>query len=352
MTLSFTLLILLASFASALVLTHLVRRYALARSILDHPNARSLHEQPTPRGGGLAIAATFVLGGVVLGAMGMIPTGVVIALGGGGSLVALVGWLDDRRDLGPVARFSAHMAAAAWALGWLGGIDRLQLAGYSMHLGLAGDILALIGIVWWINLYNFMDGIDGIAGGQALTVAGAAALLMALTTADAIGLLPVLLAGAAAGFLIFNWAPARIFMGDAGSGFLGFVFAILAIASERAGALPIVYWVLLSGVFIFDSTVTLIRRVLHGEIWYEAHRSHAYQRIVALGYSHARVAGGVLAINFLICAILALAVLGWLHVGLAAAIELAGLTAAYLLVENARPMRARPAKTAAETGHA
>lgn len=343
MTLFATVLMLLVTFASALLLTFLVRRYALARSILDLPNERSLHTVPIPRGGGLAIAATFVLGVVVLGFLAIIPVNVATALSGGGLLVALIGWIDDGHGLRPVVRVAAHTTAAVWALVWLGGVNQVQLGGYTLDFGVAGTVAAVLGIVWWINLYNFMDGIDGIAAGQALTVGAGAALLIALTRADAIGSLPILLAAAAAGFLIFNWEPARVFMGDTGSGFLGFAFAALAIASERAGTLPIVYWVLLSGVFIFDSTVTLIRRVIQREPWYAAHRNHAYQRLVALGYSHARVAGGVLAANAIIFVIVALAATGRVHIGIAAATEIVGLTAAYLLVESAFPMASRRA---------
>jgi Fuc2NAc and GlcNAc transferase len=338
MTLSSGVLVLLASFASALALTVLVRRYAQRRAILDVPNDRSLHVKPTPRGGGLAIAATFVLGIIALAGMSLVPLNLAVALTGGGLLVALIGWVDDRDNLRPVVRIAAHTAAAAWALLWLGGIGRFELGGYVLESGAVIHVVTVIGIVWWTNLYNFMDGIDGIAGGQAVTVGLGAAGLIALTSASVSGLLPLVVAGAAAGFLVLNWAPARIFMGDTGSGFLGFTFAVLAIASEGAASLPLVYWVLLSGIFVFDSTVTLVRRVVRGQVWYAPHRSHAYQRLVAMGYSHARVAGGVVGFNVLMWGVLALAVSGWLHLGVAAAIELVALTVAYLLVESASPM--------------
>lgn len=333
----------LVPFALALALTPLARRYALARSILDVPNPRSLHSAPVPRGGGLAIVATFALGIVILGSIGLVPVRLAIALVGGGLIVALIGWLDDRSGLRPLVRIAAHSISAVWALGWLGGVDQLQFGGHTLQPGAVMNVLAAVGIVWWTNLYNFMDGIDGIAAGQAVTVGAGAALLTLVSGASSVGFLPLVLAGAAGGFLPFNWAPARIFMGDSGSGYLGFAFAVLALGSERSGGLPALYWVMLSGVFIFDSTITLIRRAAQGQVWYAAHRSHAYQRLVAVGHSHARVAGGVMAVNVCIIATLALAVAGVVNIGVVAAIEILALTIGYLLVEAASPMTRNPA---------
>jgi Fuc2NAc and GlcNAc transferase len=337
-TLTLVIVVLLVSSVASVGLTRMVRSYARAHAVLDVPNDRSLHAEPTPRGGGLAIAATFLVGATVLSISGLVSGDVVVALLGGGAMVVVVGWIDDRRGLPAFARVAAHAAAAAWALMWLGGVDRLQLGDHVLNLGAAGSLGAVVGIVWWINLYNFMDGIDGIAGGHALTVGIGAAVLMTAMHGSAFAILPVLLAGAAAGFLVLNWEPASVFMGDAGSGFLGFAFAVLAVASERAGALPIAYWVLLSGVFVFDSTVTLLRRVLRGESWYTAHRRHAYQRLVSLGYPHASVAGGVVLINVLICVLLLLVIRGFVPFALAAVIEIIALTVCYVLVERASPM--------------
>jgi Fuc2NAc and GlcNAc transferase len=330
-------LLFIVAFSFAAVLTYVVKRYAMTRSILDHPNARSLHDLPTPRGGGLAIAATFLLGAVMLSIVGLIPVRLVVALAGGG-LVTVVGWLDDRGGISAKIRFAAHTAAAVWALAWLGGLPPLAFGDHVLRLGWIGNLVAVLGIIWWINLYNFMDGIDGLAGSQAVTVAGAVALLMMIQTQSSWAILPVLLSAAAAGFLVFNWPPARIFMGDAGSGFLGFTFAVLAIGSELATVLPAIYWVLLSGVFILDSTLTLARRFLHGETWYEAHRSHAYQRFVVMGHSHKRVTSAVIALNLTIAVVLLLGSQKILSFGLAAAIVLAELGLYYLVIELLRPM--------------
>jgi Fuc2NAc and GlcNAc transferase len=328
--------------AAALGLTSAVRQYALERSIIDVPNDRSLHEQPVPRGGGLAIVITFLAGLLVVTLVGAVPAAWTLALGGGGTAVAFIGWLDDRRGVSRRTRAFVHFAAAAWALWWLGGLPAVTFGTVEIQLPVIGSLLAAVGIVWWINLYNFMDGIDGLAGGQAVTVAAAAGVLILLGGVGPDAAAPAfLLAGAAAGFLALNWSPARIFMGDVGSGFLGFAFATLAVATENAGALPLLVWLLLSGVFLFDSTVTLLRRALRGERWYEAHRTHAYQRLVAAGHSHATVTIGVLVINaVLVIAAYFVAREGNAAAAAAAAVALLG--GIYLWIEHVEPMPPAP----------
>jgi Fuc2NAc and GlcNAc transferase len=334
-------LLFFASAAASLILTHLVGRYAVARSIIDVPNDRSLHEKPVPRGGGVAVAAIVLAGMVLLTIFVNLPATWTIAVVGGGAPIALVGWLDDRQHVSRRrVRALVHCAGAAWALWWLGGLPALSLGSFTLVMPVVGTILAVIGIVWWTNLYNFMDGIDGLAGGQAVTVAAAAGVIMLLTGADPVLSLPTfLLAGAAAGFLVLNWSPARIFMGDVGSGFIGFVFATLAIATENAGVLPLIVWVLLSGVFLFDSTVTLLRRVLRGEQWYDAHRVHAYQRLVTAGRSHAAVTTSMLLVNAVL-AIAAYYVASEGNVAAASAMAVALLAGLYLWVEHLQTMQA------------
>jgi Fuc2NAc and GlcNAc transferase len=338
-------LLFVAAAAASLLLTHVVRRYAVVRSIIDVPNGRSLHDRPVPRGGGLAVVATVLSGMVLLTVFGSLPVTWTIAVVGGGGAVALVGWLDDRRHVtSRRVRGLVHFAGAAWALWWLGGLPELSLGSFVLALPVVGTLLAATGIVWWTNLYNFMDGVDGLAGAQAVTVAGAAGVLMLLTDADLVMALPAfLLAGAAAGFLVLNWSPARIFMGDVGSGFIGFVFATFAIATENAGALPLLVWVLLSGVFLFDTTVTLLRRALRGEQWYRAHRVHAYQRLVTAGRSHAAVTVGILVVNAVLAAA-AYHVASDGNAAAATALAVTLLAGLYLWVERLQPMPAPPHK--------
>jgi Fuc2NAc and GlcNAc transferase len=309
-------------------LTGWVRWVALQRTWLDVPNARSSHSVPTPRGGGLAIVAV-TLGGVALGwALGIVPTRAAAGMLGGGTLVALAGWIDDRRHLTPLARAAAQCLAAVWVLAWLGWLPSLWVGAGSSPLGWAGAVIGVLVVMWSVNLFNFMDGIDGIAGAEALVV-GAAGTALAFWRHDpALAFVSAVMAGAALGFLRWNWAPARIFMGDVGSGFLGFMFAALALMGERQGSVPLLAWILLGGVFVFDATVTLHRRMLRGERWHAPHRTHAYQRAVDGGLTHAQVAGGVLVLDLGLAALAWLALardgtLGW--TGLVAAVTLAAL---------------------------
>ena len=317
-----------------------VRLYALDR-LLDIPNERSSHSSPTPRGGGLAIAFT-ALGGIILAAMWKwIDWNLAIALTGGGSMIAAVGWIDDHRDLPALVRFAVQFLSAAWAMFWLGGLPGLTVGSTQLSLGIAGIPLGVIGIVWAINLYNFVDGIDGLAAGEAVTTGMIGGLILLAMGHYGLAMVSLLIAAANAGFLPLNWAPAKLFMGDVGSGMLGYLFAVLAIASENAGAVPLLIWVLLLGAFVFDATVTLCRRIAHGERWYHAHHSHAYQRMVQAGRSHAQVSSMILAINFVLAA---LAIVAWLRptffmVAIGAGALL--LSIIYLSVERIRPMHAR-----------
>ena len=339
-----TTLVLLVAAAAALSWagTGLARRYALARNVLDVPTHRSSHAAPTPRGGGMAVVAVFLAGTAALAGLGVVSGGTALALAGGGAVVAGVGWMDDHGGLPARWRALAHFAAAAWAVFWLGGMPALDFGLARVHVGGLGAVLAVLGIVWVINLYNFMDGIDGIAGGQALVAGVAAGAMLWAAGEPGLAALSFVVAAASGGFLAWNWAPAKIFMGDVGSGVLGFVFATLAVASERAEAVPLFGWILMLGVFVFDATVTLVRRVGRRERFYEAHRSHAYQRAVQAGWSHARVSASVLAVSV---ALSALAALGWLRPPLLVPAFLAGavfLAVLYLRVERVRPMYPGP----------
>ncbi|HEU0298440.1 MAG TPA: glycosyltransferase family 4 protein [Longimicrobium sp.] len=327
-----------AALAAGWLGTGLVRRYALEK-LMDVPNERSSHDVPTPRGGGMAIVLTALAAVAALAWLHVLPVRAAAALGGGGLIVAAIGWKDDHGGVGAPARALVHFAAAAWAAGWLGGLPSVSLGREALYLGPFGAVLAVVGIVWMTNLYNFMDGIDGIAGGEAVTAGTIGGALLLAAGEPGLAAAAFALAGASAGFLIWNWAPARIFMGDVGSGFLGFAFATLAVASERAGAVPLLAWVLLLGVFVFDATATLLRRARAGERWHQAHRSHAYQRAVQAGLPHARVSGAVIAINLVLGALAAAAWRRpeWLAPAFAAGVVL--LAALYLRVERLNPMR-------------
>jgi Fuc2NAc and GlcNAc transferase len=202
-----------------------------------------------------------------------------------------------------------HFVAAAIAVSALGGLPTLPVFGTDISLGLFGGVLAVVYLVWLLNLFNFMDGIDGISGAEVVSVCSAAAFLIHRTTHDYnVASLPLALAAATLGFLVFNWPPAKIFMGDVGSGFVGFIIGIFSlIAADSVGSLGWV-WITLLGVFIVDATVTLIGRLVRKQKPHVAHRSHAFQHLALRFGSHKPVTIGVLGINLLWLFPIALAV--------------------------------------------
>lgn len=316
MTPWFLLCLALAALCSAAILTSWVRQYALRTRMMDIPNNRSSHSVATPRGGGLSLVLVFSVAVVGLALTEQLPLPLAMALGPGGVLVAAIGYLDDHRDVPARWRLLVHGLAAAWALWWLGGLPSLSLFGVAVEPGWLGLPLGLLFIAWLLNLYNFMDGIDGLAGAEAVSVALAAALLLWLGGAPAKAGIMVLLAAAALGFLLWNWPPARIFMGDVGSAYLGYVFAVLALGLAPE-LLNLWAWLILLGVFIVDASLTLVRRMLRGDRVHQPHRSHAYQYAARRWNSHAAVTTTVVAINLLWLLPLAWAAMHWPHWGAA-----------------------------------
>ena len=278
-------------------LTTRVRRYALAVRLFDHPNERSSHTVPTPRGGGLAIVCSFVALVIALGATGTLDPPLIAALLGGGLLVALVGFLDDRAALPARWRFLAHSGASLGSLWLIGGIPPVPAFGFDLALGWFGLALAAVYLVWMVNLYNFMDGIDAIAGIEAITASLGGAMCWWMATATPQWPVVVVFAACVAGFLYWNYPPAKIFMGDAGSGFIGMVLAIFSLWTAQQATQVFWCWFILLGCFMVDATTTLIRRVRRGEKFHEAHRSHAYQYASRIHRSHKVVSLAVAAIN-------------------------------------------------------
>lgn len=290
----------LSALLLALAGTGLMRRYALARRLLDVPNARSSHTQSTPRGGGAAIVLGFVVAVLTWLPAGGWQPGLVVAVLPAVLAVAAVGFWDDHRHLPARLRLLVHFVAVAWSMHWLGGDLALPWpSGVSLSTWPV-QLLALLGLVWLLNLFNFMDGIDGIAASEAAFVAIGGAVLASWSGQGAVALAFAALAGAALGFLPWNWPPAKIFMGDVGSGFLGAALGILGYAAALDDPATVWAWPILLGVFVVDATLTLGRRLLRRERVHQAHRSHAYQW-AARRWGHRRVTLVVAAIN-----------LGWL----------------------------------------
>lgn len=293
------------------------RRWSVRRDVLDIPNHRSSHSVPTPRGGGIAIAI-LALGVYILAGVSN-PTYFSWALFVGAVIVSTVSLIDDFYSLSFVWRLVAHSIAAAaviFELGYISVID-LPLTEIDLNLGIYGAAITFIWIVWIINAYNFMDGIDGIASVQALVAAGGWAITGLWLGNWVYGVFSLAIFSATLGFLLHNWQPAKIFMGDIGSAFLGFVFAVLPLtfssASDGAGKKMPVLGVAFLWLFLFDSVVTFIRRLFKGQKVWTPHREHFYQRMVISGYSHAFISKmyGMIASIIATAALLAFSVNGF-----------------------------------------
>ncbi|TRZ50145.1 glycosyltransferase family 4 protein [bacterium] len=264
------------------------RRWASGR-MLDIPNARSSHTQPTPRGGGLGIVI-----GVLIGAWSLylaqilgMPFREIVALSLGGGLMALVGWLDDIYRLPYQIRLVVQAISSAIILIEIGYFHAITVPFVGdIHLYSIGIPFALLWIMGLTNAYNFMDGIDGIAGGQALIAGLGWAIIGYMSGEVFVGLIGLLLAATNLGFLFHNWPSARIFMGDVGSAFIGFILAVLPIMAGQKDPRFMIAGFLMVWPFIFDTSFTLVRRMIKKENIFEAHRSHIYQRLVIAGYSH------------------------------------------------------------------
>ncbi len=329
----------LLAFLTSFCAVSVIREIAVKGRLLDIPNERSSHSFPIPRGGGVAIVI------ICLAAAGfqaftsqkwtearLYPVAAAIIAG--------VSFLDDLYDIRSRTRFFFHALAACLIVYGLGTSNVLQLnfGGEFISASCSGFIV-LFWIVGLTNAFNFMDGIDGIAGGQALVAGFGWFVIGTLNGLYFIPLLGLTIGFASLGFLLHNWQPARVFMGDVGSTFLGFTFAAVTVfaAGERLDLC--VPGVLLVWPFVFDSTFTLLRRLLRGENIFEAHRSHLYQRLVISGISHARVSSLYMAYS---AAGLMLGVLwsvGFQGSGLASAVLVPALAVSLLLFVRYRERR-------------
>jgi len=282
----------LAALATAALLTRGLIDWTVARGIIDTPNARSSHTRSTPRGGGLSIV---IVVAAVAGVIAAIRPDELLRIGGAivpALAIAAVSWLDDVHTLRNRTRFVVHLAAAVAAVAVLGPVTRVDLGSLGMvRFGPLAWPLTLLWIVGLTNAFNFMDGSDGIAGITAAAAAAGIAAAAAACGAGPVAVIAAACAGASLGFLTSNWQPARIFMGDVGSAFCGFLLAVLPLA-VRADAVPEVLPVAALALwpFIFDTSLTLLRRLRAGENIFQAHRSHLYQRLVIAGWSHRGVA--------------------------------------------------------------
>lgn len=286
--------ILIVIFLIGALLTYFVRSLALRNKIMDVPNERSSHTVPTPRGGGVAIAILWYLGLVFFYFENKIDESLFFALGSG-IILSIVSFIDDMKNLSPKIRIAAHLVSAIFALYALGGARIIDLGFVQFENVYIISFLAIPFIIWFINLFNFLDGIDGYLGMEGVFV------FLSLYVFTGNELLLVLVA-VILGFLIWNWPlpKAKIFCGDVGSTLIGFNVAVFAIYFQNTNQISLFIPLILSSLFWFDATLTLFRRWKNREKLSEAHRKHSYQRMVRSGFSHAKTVYFAVGINLLL----------------------------------------------------
>tara|TARA_R110002033_G_scaffold135_1_gene1478 strand:- start:13575 stop:14537 length:963 start_codon:yes stop_codon:yes gene_type:complete len=279
-------------FSLSFILTYLIKEYAIKKSLIAHVNERSSHTTPTPHGGGIAIAITWFIGLIYLYFTKQIDQTLFYALLFG-IIISVVSFFDDLFELSAKLRLIVQSLVSLFGLYILGGLGSLDFGLFSIDNQIFTNIFAFFMIIWFINLYNFLDGIDGYAGSEALFLALAGFALFG-------GNHFLVLAVAVLGFLIWNWHKAKIFMGDVGSTLLGYNIAVFTIYYANEESTNFWIWIILFGVFWFDATLTLYRRKKNGEKLSQAHKKHAYQRLTQSGWSHSKVVIVSIFINILL----------------------------------------------------
>lgn len=283
--------ILIIVFLVSFFVTYIYKNWAIKRSILDTPNKRTSHKKAVPRGGGIAIVIVFYAGLLFLFYKGEVENKLFLALLPG-ILLAIIGFIDDFKTLSPAIRFALQFVCAGISLYMLGGF---QLGSHE-SLYWVWSLLAFFGLVWFINLFNFLDGSDGYASMEAITMS----LAMFYFTQSK---LLLLLSFTVCGFLCWNWPKAKLFMGDAGSTVLGFILAVLGIYFNNNNTMDIGIWILLAMLFWFDASVTLVRRILNREKLSQGHNKHMVHRFILSGYSHLLTLLAGIVINIVLMAI-------------------------------------------------
>ncbi|NKB31599.1 MAG: glycosyl transferase [Pseudomonadales bacterium] len=283
-------------FLAAILITWLLQKKAARLRLLDAPIARSAHSNPTPKGGGLSIFLLVGIATIYFYLNGDIPLTEFLALTAA-FVIGLLGLIDDLVSLRLRWRLPVQFLAACWVVYWLGGVAPIDFALFVLSNPLMLSAMGVFALIWLLNLYNFMDGIDGIATTELIFVNVMSLFLVINSSDQVVSLLSAILLAAGAGFLVWNWAPAKIFLGDVGSSFIGFILGILALLTMQHESLTVWTWFILLGVFVVDATVTLAVRCVNGQSWYEGHASHAYQNAARRYKSHAKVTIRVVVIN-------------------------------------------------------
>jgi Fuc2NAc and GlcNAc transferase len=329
-------------FLCSTLLTFVYIHYARRKKWLDMPTKlNSSHTIATPRGGGVVFVGLWMIAVIIITLLHWITWQQLMVLLPGAVIVALVGFYDDRFSLAVKYRMVWYLLAASISLLALGGISGFSLGrDFIIQLGWFGSVIAVFAIMWSTNLFNFMDGIDGIAAIEALFMLGIGGFFLWQSGGQGLAIVTWMLVACVLGFLVWNKPPAKLFMGDVGSVTLGFVIIMLAFIGETQYHVPVILWVIIYGAFIFDTTITLFRRVLAKHKLYQPHRLHAYQRLHQAGWSHGQVCLGFAGVNSFLAG---LAIVGfyfpnWLFLSSLLIVAISLLTWLYIKVEHVKPM--------------
>lgn len=281
---------------SSWVLTGVFRLVALKSNLLDIPVSRSAHNTPVPVGGGIVLVFIFMTAVVSLYLTERLSFPQFMSFMGA-FVIAAVGFVDDIKKLPIHWRIIPQLACSIWGIWWLDGIPDIDFFAFQVSSTWILNSLGVVALIWLVNLYNFMDGIDGIAASE-LAFVNVMSLLFVIKFRDSgIFLLSLVSLGASCGFLIWNWSPAKLFLGDVGSGFIGYALGIMAVITLHLGVMTVWTWLVLLAVFVVDTLVTLLRRVIAGNKWYQGHASHGYQKAAKRFSSHRKVTISVMLIN-------------------------------------------------------
>ncbi|RBP48442.1 glycosyltransferase family 4 protein [Arenicella xantha] len=297
------ILLIIALFCSVVLVAWLATRFLIAylirSSMVDVPNERTLHQGSVPRGGGIVMVVTAALGlfGVGVWTDSLLFYGILAGLL---SAWGILGWYDDRHDLSPKIRFIVQFCLALLTVAAFGWVNQIGW----LYLGWFGAVVSVLGILWMANLYNFMDGMDGLAASQSIIASITLAFWFYMANNLALAVVCGLVAASSYGFLLWNWRPAKVFMGDVGSVTLGAFFATMIIIAVTRHDYPVLSLVLIFAVFVSDASVTIARRIWHREKIWLPHRTHYYQRLATHGVSHAKIVCGAI-IMMLICSLIA-----------------------------------------------
>ncbi len=290
-----SILLLVLIFVITFFGVYLYRTMSVKASIVANPNYRSMHTSLIPTGGGIVFSSIFFICLIFLWGLNRLPNDIFIVLGVGGVLSAFFGFMDDIFEIGVKHKIFAQLLLASWVIFWFEGGPLLRVEWIPSLMAI---LITIFFLVWVINAYNFIDGVDGMAISGSIFISGSIALIMLITNGSSvIFLFSILLLGCSAAFAVFNWPPASIFMGDAGSLFFGYIYGALIIYTIMHEQINVYTWIIILSYFIADTTATQISRLLLLKKWNKAHRSHAYQNIAKITDSHLKTTLGVIFYN-------------------------------------------------------